>query len=157
MADLNKKLQEQAATITVLKDELASLRSEKTSLINYLNKLCEQGLKTRLKEEVKEVNQKLKVTTKQIDCASSKIKQLKTSVSRIESEIQELQGPMMKMLRTVLRKLGIELTVYWAGTFVGPQIAKLMHESRYKKLNIVGIFWLIWRVFLMYILSFFDW
>ena len=38
----------------------------------------------------------------------------------------------MKMLRTVLRKLGIELTVYWAGTFVGPQIAKLMHESRYK-------------------------
>ena len=46
-----------------------------------------------------------------------------------------MQGPMTKMLRTVLRKLWIELTVYWAGTFVGPQIDKLRTHNRYELLG----------------------
>ena len=46
-----------------------------------------------------------------------------------------MQGPMTKMLRTVLRKLGIELTVYWAATFVGPQIDKFRMHNRYELLG----------------------
>ena len=46
-----------------------------------------------------------------------------------------MQGPMTKMLRTVLHKLGIELTGYWAGTFVGPQIDKLRTHNRYELLG----------------------
>ena len=39
---------------------------------------------------------------------------------------------MCKTLRAALRRLGVELTVYWSGSFVGPQIAKLLEENRYQ-------------------------
>ena len=84
---------------------------------------------------MREVEKQLKDTNKKIDQATSTIKKLQTSVNNIQAKIKEMQGPMTKMLRTVLRKLGIELTVYWAGTFVGPQIDKFRTHDRYELLG----------------------
>ena len=38
---------------------------------------------------------------------------------------------MSRAIRTGLRDIGIELTAYWSGTFVGPQISKLMGKDAF--------------------------
>ena len=52
--------------------------------------------------------------------ASSKKNQLVKRAKAITAEIKVLMGPMSRTLRSVLRQLDIELTLYWSGQFVGP-------------------------------------
>ena len=63
--------------------------------------------------------------------ASSKKNQLVKRAKAITAEIKVLMGPMSRTLRSVLRQLDIELTLYWSGQFVGPQISKLLEQNRY--------------------------
>ena len=69
---------------------------------------------------------------KKTDMSKARIRSLQCSIKKIGDEIKQLVGPMSRTLRTALRAIGIELTVYWSGAFVGPQIAKLMDRDRYK-------------------------
>jgi len=87
-------------------------REEKLALTNTLKKLMARGLKTRVQNEMQEVEKQLMETNKRTDQVAGGIRDLKASVNNIQGKNKDMHGPMSKMPRTVLRKLGIELTVY---------------------------------------------
>ena len=45
--------------------------------------------------------------------------------------MKEFSGPLAQTVRKALRELDVELTMYLAGQFVGPQIDKLMDAKKY--------------------------
>ena len=84
-----------------------------------------------MRAEIKHTEKRIAEVKKQILKIKVDIKQLQQSVKKITAKIKELAGPMSNAIRSALRALGIELTVYWSGQFVGPQIAKLMSKEAY--------------------------
>ena len=62
------------------------------------------------------------MNNKQQKKTKTSIQQLQSGINKITQQLKELQGPMARTLRTALKELDVELTVYWAGQFVGPQI-----------------------------------
>jgi type II secretory pathway component PulM len=59
------------------------------------------------------------------------IRATKARIKQLANEVKELSGPVSAAIRRTLRELGIELTIYWDGTFVRSQIDKLRDRSRY--------------------------
>ena len=49
------------------------------------------------------------------------IQEKKSSIAKLEVKIKELAGPFAISIREALRDLGVDLTVYWSGAFVGPK------------------------------------
>jgi len=86
-----------------------------------------------LRAEIKGTEKQITEVKKKIIRITADIKQLQQSVKKITAKIKELAGPMSNAVRSALRGLGIELTVYWSGQFVGPQIAKLMSKEAYRE------------------------
>ena len=110
----------------------ASLRP----LVQYLDKLkgSRGNVVTKaLHAEIKGTEKQITEIKKKIIIITADIKQLQQSVKKITAKIKELAGPMSNAVRSALRGLGIELTVYWSGQFVGPQIAKLMSKEAYRE------------------------
>ena len=71
-----------------------------------------RGLKTRVQNEMQEVEKQLMETNKRTDQAVGGRRDLKAGINNIQGKNKDIHSPMSKMLRTVLRKLGIELMVY---------------------------------------------
>ena len=86
-----------------------------------------------LHAEIKGTEKQITEVKRKITRITADIKQLQQSVKKITAKIKELAGPMSNAVRSALRGLGIELTVYWSGQFVGPQIAKLMSKEAYRE------------------------
>ena len=126
VVELDKKQQEQKALLTTLELQVQDLQEQKTVLTAYLNKL-QRGMITKVRSEIKDVNKQLKEIGSKIDAAKSQIVKLQKSIKKISSDIKNLVGPMSRTLRTALRHLGVELTMYWSGAFV-----KLLDQNRYK-------------------------
>ena len=107
----------------------------------YLKKLG-RGIISKVRTEIKHVDAQIRENERRTQVTRASIGKLQISIKKITEEIRHLAGPMSRMLRTVLRALGVELTIYWAGTFVGPQIAKLMDQDKYKYIleNLEGAF-----------------
>jgi hypothetical protein len=82
--------------------------------------------------EIKEANKEIKTTEKSIGNLESQLKKMKAEVKQLSSAILDLSGPTSHCMRKMLREIGIELTIYWSGTFVGPHIGKLADRDRYK-------------------------
>ena len=74
----------------------------------------------------------MKKVERELCTLEAEIKQTKAKIAEVTKEVKELKGPISVAIRNALRAIGIELTIYWAGTFVGSQIAKLADWDRYK-------------------------
>ena len=85
----------------------------------------------KLTKEMKEATKNLKSVEKKQKKVEVDIRATKARIKQLANEVKELSGPVSAAIRRTLRELGIELTIYWAGTFVGPQIDKLRDRSRY--------------------------
>ena len=107
------------------------LKTEHANLSTYLQKLQKGVRFPKLRESIKEAQSDIRKNGKQQQEVKNEIQQLKTYVAKLESKIKELAGPMSICVCQALRDLGVELSVYWSGAFVGPQIAKLMDQGRY--------------------------
>ena len=81
--------------------------------------------------KIKGIQAQIRKTNKDMKNAKEEITRLRASIQKIEGEIKNLAGPMSQGIRSALRALGIELTIYWSGTFVGPQISKLMPKDSF--------------------------
>jgi hypothetical protein len=86
----------------------------------------------KLTKEVKEAQRDVKKVERELRTLEAEIKQTKAKIAEVTKEVKELKGPISVAIRNALREIGIELTIYWAGTFVGSQIAKLADWDRYK-------------------------
>ena len=86
----------------------------------------------KLTKEVKEAQRDVKKVERELCTLEAEIKQTKAKIAEVTKEVKELKGPISVAIRNALRAIGIELTIYWAGTFVGSQIAKLADWDRYK-------------------------
>ena len=133
IAALDQKQREHAAMILALSEQLVELKSEKATVVKYKASLFKKRNTPtkKLGAEIKEIDKQLQENGKKAKKKLGfQVKQLQASQAKIALAIQDLVGPMCKTLRAALRRLGVELTVYWSGTFVGPQIAKL-HLSKH--------------------------
>ena len=85
-----------------------------------------------MRKEISNVDSQIRATNKQLKQVKEQKAKMEKGRKKITAEIKDLIGPMSRTLRSSVPQLGIELTVYWAGQFVGPQITKLLDQERYK-------------------------
>ena len=130
--DLDKQQQAKAAALSHLQRDLEKLKTEQSNLTKYLNKLQKGARFPKLRQSIKDAQSDVRDNGKKQSKLKLDIQQLKVSIQKLEIKIKELAGPMSVSVRRALRDLGVELTVYWSGAFVGPQITKLMDQSRFR-------------------------
>ena len=134
ISELDARQRQEAAKIALLQADHDELQTSLRPLVQYLDKLKGSrgnAVTKALRAEIKGTEKQITEIKKKIIIITADIKQLQQSVKKITAKIKELAGPMSNAVRSALRGLGIELTVYWSGQFVGPQIAKLMSKEAY--------------------------
>ena len=135
---MNARIAQLEQVIVTKSGALATLKCKheecKTHLANLNAYLCSLIAKRlgKLTKEVKEAQRDVKKVERELCTLEAEIKQTKAKIAEVTKEVKELKGPISVTIRNALREIGIELTIYWAGTFVGPQIAKLTDWDRYK-------------------------
>ena len=60
------------------------------------------------------------------------LKQKQEALNQLKLQMKEMDGPIAKAFDEGLRTLNIQLTIYFSGEFVGPQISKLAHADCWK-------------------------
>ena len=138
ISELDARQRQEAAKIALLQadHDVIELQTSLRPLVQYLDKLKGSrgnAVTKALRAEIKGTEKQITEIKKKIIIITADIKQLQQSVKKITAKIKELAGPMSNAVRSALRGLGIELTVYWSGQFVGPQIAKLMSKEAYRE------------------------
>ena len=84
-----------------------------------------------MRGEMQQIEKDIRNNAKQQQAAQKEKTNLQAIFKKISHEMQELSGPMAQTVRKALRELDVELTMYWAGQVVGPQIDKLMDAKKY--------------------------
>ena len=132
IAELDAKQTLHLQDIETNERTLSQLQAYLKPLRSYLEKIqARRGnkLTKQLRSEIASLNKRVSTITKQISVLKKTFNDLKTTVRKIEVEIKELAGAMSRAIREALREIGIELTIYWSGQFVGPQMEKMMSKA----------------------------
>ena len=128
IAQLEQVIVTKSGALVTLKCKYKECKTHLANLNAYMRSLIAKRF-GKLTKEVKEAQRDVKKVERELCTLEAEIKQTKAKIAK---EVKELKGPISVAIRNALREIGIELTIYWAGTFVGSQIAKLADWDRYK-------------------------
>ena len=150
LAALEKQLEILRETKIHLKSYLTKLQNSSSKQAvdaNRIYKNCQPQQTTRqeasqakkqapnylksMRGEMQQIEKDIRNNAKQQQAAQKEKTNLQAIFKKISHEMQELSGPMAQTVRKALRELDVELTMYWPGQFVGPQIDKLMDAKKY--------------------------
>ena len=108
---LDREQKDPVTKIKELDEDLVTLKVEKHHLTEYVRKL-QHGIITKVRSRISNVERTIRENQVKTKKASSKKNQIVKRIKAINAEIKVLMGPISRTLRSVLRQLDTEMTLY---------------------------------------------
>ena len=126
------------AAIKTKQAELQTRKKEKLDFHDGVSKACAKlatairGTVGRVRTEIAAAKAQLSIHEKAMAQIQKDIADLRHQISCAKKAMKAIKGPISEAFSAALAVLGIKLTTYFSGEFVGPQISKLAADDCYK-------------------------
>ena len=88
---------------------------------------AKRGTVGAIRTEISVAQTELNVQEREQIAKQTQLKQKQDCIKQLKVQMKEMDGPIANAFDEALRTLNIQLTIYFSGEFVGPQISKLAH------------------------------
>jgi len=93
---------------------------------------AKRGTVGAIRTEISVAQTEFNVQEREQIAKQTQLKQKQDCIKQLKVQMKEMDGPIANAFDEALRTLNIQLTIYFSGEFVGPQISKLAHGDCWK-------------------------
>ena len=123
-----KELQAELKASALRKQDLQADVSKARAMLQN----AKRGTVGAVRKGISQASSALNDLNRQEAALSTQIKQNQERIKKLKLQMKEMDGPASKAFDEALRVLNIQLTIYFSGEFVGPQISKLAQDHCWK-------------------------